>query len=188
MLVGGGYGGSVWLWDVGNRRNSVQSAPGNPGLAERCLARMADAGSVAGGRRHTAMDAGTQKQLGTLQSVQADHVSSIAMSADGQTLAGTGEDGTVHLWDMATRRQLAPLLPGHTGDARVAFSRDGRTLASVDFDGAVRLWDVKSGRELGAPLTGRAGGVLSVAFSRDGRMLAGAGVDGRVWLWDVREW
>src|SRR5947209_5823363 len=69
-------------------------------------------------------------------------VTSVAFSPDGKTLASSGADQTVRLWEVATNRELATLR-GHTGQVwSVAFSPDGKTLASSSRDGAVKLWDV----------------------------------------------
>ena len=62
-------------------------------------------------------------------------VSSVALSADGRTLATADGDGTVRLWDLAEHRQLGAPLTGHTDRVYgVAFSPDGRTLASASAD------------------------------------------------------
>ena len=114
-------------------------------------------------------------------------VSSVALSADGRTLATADGDGTVRLWDLAEHRQLGAPLTGHTDRVYgVAFSPDGRTLASASADKTVRLWDVQTHRQLGRPLDGHTREVRTVVFSPDGRTLASGGFDGMVLLWDVR--
>jgi hypothetical protein len=75
---------------------------------------------------------------------RASLVHSVAFSLDGKTLASGSYDGTVRLWDVASRTALETL-QGHTDVVQsVAFSPDGRTLASGSSDGTVRLWDVAS--------------------------------------------
>ncbi|GAA2255325.1 hypothetical protein GCM10010402_08260 [Actinomadura luteofluorescens] len=114
-------------------------------------------------------------------------VRSVAFSPNGRTVAaGTSNDSSVRLWDVATHRQLGVPFTGHTGRVNsVAFSPDGRTLASASDDGSVRLWDVATHRQLGLPLTGHLSEVSWVVFSPDGRTLASIGDSVSVRLWDV---
>ncbi len=108
----------------------------------------------------------------------------VVFSPDSRLLATAGDDGSVRLWDVATRR-LRGRLTGHSGKVTdVAFSRDGETLASAGRDGTVRLWDRATGRQVGL-LTGHNGAVRAVAFSPDSKTLATAGADRTARLWEV---
>ncbi|MFD5270863.1 helix-turn-helix domain-containing protein [Streptomyces sp. NPDC058335] len=112
-------------------------------------------------------------------------VNGVVFGPGRRLLASASSDGTVRLWDVATRRGAGNLV-GHRGPVRsVAFSPDGRTLASASSDATIRLWSV-SGRAQTAVLTGHQGPVRAVAFSPDGHTLASAGKDGTVRLWDTR--
>ncbi len=69
----------------------------------------------------------------------------LVFSPDGRRLAtGTSEEGTVKIWDTATR-QLALVLPGVAGErvTKLAFNRDGHYLAAQigGLGNLVRLWD-----------------------------------------------
>jgi type II secretory pathway pseudopilin PulG len=56
-------------------------------------------------------------------------VNSVAFSPDGKTLASGSDDGTVILWDMASRKPLGGPLAGHKDEVwSVAFNPDGKTL------------------------------------------------------------
>ncbi|MFO0949691.1 MAG: PQQ-binding-like beta-propeller repeat protein, partial [Isosphaeraceae bacterium] len=101
---------------------------------------------------------------------------------DGRLLASTGTNGTVALWDVASRKSRD--LTGHVGDVYgVSFSPDGRRLATASGDPGVKIWDVDTGREL-VTLTGHAATVFDVAFSPKGDRLATASQDLTARIWD----
>ena len=102
-----------------------------------------------------------------------------AFSPDGNTIA-TGIDGTVRLWDVNTKTEIATLT-GPDWVYSVAFSPDGNTIATGT-DGTVRLWDVNTKTEI-ATLGHKS--ARSLAFSPDGNTIAIANHDKTVRLWDV---
>ena len=115
----------------------------------------------------------------------------VAFSPDGELLASADANGTVQLWNAATRRPFGRPLNADTGRDEgvygVAFSPDGQNLATADIDGTVRLWNPATRRHVGAPLTadtGPRGAVHGVAFSPNGKLLAAADEDGTVRLWN----
>lgn len=75
----------------------------------------------------------------TLQG-HAEPINSVAFAPDNQTIATTGEDRTLRLWDPITGQERASL-NGHTDAVFVgAFLRDCAALLSVGREGALKIW------------------------------------------------
>jgi WD40 repeat protein len=66
----------------------------------------------------------------------------LAYSPDSRLLAFLGQEGRIHLWEVATRKEVRQFR-GHRGAvASLAFAADGEVLASGGWDTSVLLWDV----------------------------------------------
>jgi WD40 repeat protein len=72
-----------------------------------------------------------------------------AYTSDGKRLAWSW-DGTIHLWDLTTEKELSKLQSPSNRLRDLAFAHDGETLAAVEDDGTVRTWDVEREREVHA--------------------------------------
>jgi WD40 repeat protein len=92
----------------------------------------------------------------------------VAFDPSGKRLATAAADGTVRVWDLATRKLLHTVRHGRDATS-VAYAPDG-TLASAAADGTVRIVD-PAGNER-AVLTVGEGISHDLAFSPDGRLLA----------------
>jgi WD40 repeat protein len=115
-----------------------------------------------------------------------ERASRIMFLTDSQAVAITSEyDGTILLWDLATRRARMVLRHPPSPVVSIAFSRDGRWLASGG-DRSMLLWDLQS-RLPRTLLEDARGFVAALAFSPDGTLLASAGVaESFVRLWDLK--
>jgi WD40 repeat protein len=77
-------------------------------------------------------------------------VLSLTFAPDGKTLASCALDGTVRLWNMVTRKEVAVLGP-ITEHSNVAFSPDNNTLVVSSNNGTLRIWRAASFSETDAP-------------------------------------
>jgi WD40 repeat protein len=108
-------------------------------------------------------------------------VTGSAFSTDGASLAAACVDGTVWVWDVASRKVNRALR--HERPAlSVAWHPDGHRIAVVTEDG-IRLWDLSSDAE---PTVFRSSnGMRPVEFSPDGKLLAASGADSHIRVWDT---
>jgi WD40 repeat protein len=118
------------------------------------------------------------------------HVQSTAFDSTSTRLAVGTADGTVQVWDVASRPiKLEQTFVAHSSLVDgVAFSNDGRLLATAGEDTTATVWDLRTGKQL-LTLTGPTRYLTSVAFSPDGTRLATGGGDGivRVYVIPVGE-
>ena len=109
----------------------------------------------------------------------------VAFAANGSTIAGATDDGTVWVVDLASRPRLVTTLPGSGDGARsIAFNPSGMLVASGGADGSVTLSSPLGGPPV-AVLLGHEGPVTSIAFDETGRTVVTASADGTVRVWDL---
>lgn len=174
------------LWDVASRREIAHEAT-LKGVAK--LSPDARYVAVQQDKAIAFWDVARRRETGPRISVpgHTDLVTAMAISPDGSTLAITGYDNQVRLFDVATRRPIEGSPPPANGGFinDLAFSPDGKTLALTAADSSVRFWDVVRHRTLGIALIAEDGAINTFAFSPDGQVLA-TGSGDSVRLWDVR--
>lgn len=107
-------------------------------------------------------------------------VTSVSYSPDGEIIASSGADNTVHLWGKDGK--LITNLTGHnSGVNSVNFSPDGEIIASGSGDNTIKLWQRKG--QLITTLKGHDQSVNSTSFSPNGKIIASGSDDSTIKLW-----
>jgi WD40 repeat protein len=83
----------------------------------------------------------------------AGHVTGLAWSGNGKTLASTSVDQTARLWNVSNLQQRSSLRDHAKTVNALAISRDGRTMLSGSNDRTARFWNLATMRQIGPPMS-----------------------------------
>ena len=130
-------------------------------------------------------------RTGAVRTAEGRHgatITQIRFTPDNRTLATTGDDGKIALWDVQSAAITGETLSGHAGPINSAqITRDGAIYTS-SVDGTVLIWDLRGDRRLGRPFETGTGnpGRPHLALSSDGRLIAAGQENGAISIVDAR--
>jgi len=119
----------------------------------------------------------------------------VVFSPDSGLLAASTVEGSVHVWDAASRREVKSFRACKGRVRSLVFSPDGKRLATAGWDRKVRVWNPRTGRQLAVmagPRLVEPGGkdrgydrpITCVSWSSDGRLLAAGQIGGKILIFD----
>ena len=108
----------------------------------------------------------------------------LAFTPDGKSLVAKAIEGSIRVWDVATRTERTAIAANTSYLAAISVSPDGRTVASAGAERFLRIWSLASGAEVGK-LRGHLKAILGIAFHPDGRHVVTGDSGGTIFLWDI---
>ncbi len=111
-------------------------------------------------------------------------INAIALSPDGNLLAGAGDNGTLYLWDVKNDFALKEVPRLGNPLTSVEFGPEGRRIVTGDIVGIVKIYDKLSGLMI-RTLSGHTSGIEQVRFNHAGTFMATASKDKTVRLWNM---
>lgn len=194
FIVAGDDNGYVMLWDHSQRRmiGAFQAhKKGNTVFAlspdKQFLVTATTVSSVM-----TLWNVASQSPVYTFRGHHSG-INGIHYTADGKTIVSASDDGSVKLWDVATRK----VLHSFTSDSRnkkftaLALSRDGKYLAAgMNASGSdshgIEVWSLEDLKHRYS-FNQHTKKVTAVQFSPDGERLVSAAEDGTIKLWHLQQ-
>ena len=110
----------------------------------------------------------------------------LAVTPDGRHAAAGDNEGSIHLMDVASARELLNWSAHASTVGNLAFLAEGREILSAADDGYIRRWDTKTGMCI-AQCKISTVGLFGVATSADGSLIVGASLGNGLALWSGRE-
>jgi RNA polymerase sigma factor (sigma-70 family) len=166
-------------WAIGDKKPAPPAAEARAADLPGGEARLAAAPSDPVDPFGDPLPADALARLGTIRLRQGAVITALTFAPDGKALASAGLDGTAHVWETATGKELLRI-ENHKFPLSMAaievldFSPDGKTLAGTRMNQSPCLWDAATGKEL-RQLGGRINRSRWLKFSPDGKYLAYGG-------------
>jgi WD40 repeat protein len=124
------------------------------------------------------------------QTAHNDNVKSINFSSDGKYLVSASQDGTVKVWDFATRKMIKSI-PVEKSAIFAAFTSDNKQVVTAtwgggkDFQIIVKIWDWETGNEIRTIENEDDETAYQCAYDPRGRYLATGSINKKIIIFDI---
>ncbi|KAG1739339.1 WD40-repeat-containing domain protein [Suillus lakei] len=186
-IVSGGWGGTARVWNLRSGEPIQDLDTIKTGHESVFVVSYSPKATMiaTGGHNESAIKIWDAKTGELLSTIGDDDVWSLAWTSDEKKLISGTVDGSIRIFDTATKQQIA-VLEGHDEVvAAIALFPNDRLLASTSRDNTARLWNLDTNFQVGPPIQ-HENDVNCAAFSVDGKLLATTCDDGNAYLWDIQ--
>ncbi len=114
---------------------------------------------------------------------QESWVTAIAFSRDGQVVASGHDDGSVRLWDVASKKKVGEIAAHPKPISAIQFHPSGERFATAGEDRKVRVWDARTLKNT-STLASHTDRIPALTWTQDGRYLVSAGWDTSARVWE----
>lgn len=174
--------GTLYIWDISSGGKVLLAKQSSCGFNRPGVAWSPDSTIIAAscGEDVSLWDVSTISPLGVLHGHQGQ-ITSLSFDSQGRTLASTGEDGTVRLWDVKSQALVHSYLSDAPSSDTGNISPDGSWIAAIGGDGVVRIWKTSTEELLFT--------LLSVTGTKEWLVESPTGLfDGSELAWKVAMW
>lgn len=125
-----------------------------------------------------------QKRFRIVMDHRPDYPSSVSFSPNSKYLIAGMTNGSIYVWDVATRKNLFKLVTYAWDVQSVNWSPDSRYIVSGGRKGSIKIWDVSTAK-LVETLNGHSDYIRSVAWSPDGKFIVSSSADHTIKIWPL---
>lgn len=173
FLVGGGYKGQVFVWNIETGATTYRLQGHKKKITSVDVSSQGIIASGSEDKKVLFWDLSNGSNIQTLDT-RGDKITSVSFSGDGMKLASGSEDGTVNLWGGKTGALMNSMVDTDKKAGaiqRLSISPDGRTILAANSNGKIVAWNTSTALKVNE-FDIKNGEVMAMKHSPDGRYIA----------------
>ncbi|HPQ35854.1 MAG TPA: caspase family protein, partial [Tenuifilaceae bacterium] len=179
FLIGGGYKGDVFVWNIETGAITYRLQGHKKKITSVDVSSLGIIASGSEDKKIVLWDLANGSIIQTLDS-KGDEITCVNFSADGMKLASGNEDGTVNLWEGKTGALITSMVDTDKKAGaiqKLSISPDGEIILSASSNGKIVAWSTSTALKINE-FNIKKGDVMDMKYSPDGRYIA-IGVGGK---------